>query len=334
LKWNYSIFLGGEQTTTIMSDNITRRRFISQSAKAGIALSGTAILPGINSCGLFKQPADISVVHGDDHYGNTIKAVEMIGGLKKMVPAGSEVGLLINSDFDVFGAYVNPDISIAAVNMLWEAGAGNITCLQVVKDEYWQRSKHFDEYKEMISSLKQVQSNFFPSEFNDNDFVRIKEFPGGKALPETEVVKKWLDCDVFVNIAISKHHMTTFYTGLLKNIMGVSTRKANVFFHLGSGTKNDPDFLAQCIVDQNLLKKSNLCIVDSTAFIIDNGPSGPGTIETQSKIVAGTDMVAVDALCSTFLGYQADEILTTLKASQAGLGQIDFTKLSVEEIYV
>ncbi len=314
-----------------MSKKITRRKFIEQSGKAGLVVAGTAVLPGLTSCSIFKDPADIAVMQGENYFQNTFKAIELLGGMEKFVPKGSKVGLLINSDFEIFGTYVNPDISIAAVKMIVDSGATEITCLQVVKDEYWQRSKYYEEFKEMIASLKHVESNTFPAEFNEDDFVKPDKIEGAISLEKTEVAKKWLDCDVFVNIPISKHHMTTLLTGALKNIMGVSTREANVNFHLGSGKRNDPDYIAQCIVDQNLLKKTNLCIVDATEVIIDNGPSGPGTIETPAKIVAGSDIVAIDALCSTYIGYEPDEILTTVKGHEMGLGNMNYNELNIVE---
>lgn len=315
-----------------MSKKITRRKFIEQSGKAGLVVAGAVALPGLTSCSIFKDQADIAVMQGENYFQNTFEAIELLGGMEKFVPKGSKVGLLINSDFEVFGTYVNPDISIAAVKMMIDAGASEITCLQVVKDEYWQRSKYYEEFKIMLASLKHVESNTFPAEFNEPDFSKIENIEGAISLAETEVVKSWLDCDVFINIPISKHHMTTLLTGNLKNIMGVSTRKANVHMHLGSGERNDPDFLAQCIVDQNILKRTDLCIVDATEFITDNGPMGPGTLKKPMKIVAGTDIVAIDALCSTYLGYEPDEILTTVKGHEIGLGNMNYNKLNIVEI--
>lgn len=315
-----------------MSKKITRRKFITQSGKISAAIAGAASLPGIASPSLFLSEADIGIVNGTDYFNNTIQAVDLIGGMSKFVPEGAQVGLLINSDFEVDGAYVNPDIAIAAIKMIKDAGAETITCLQKVKDEYWQRSKYYETHMELLAGIEYVESNTFPAEFNETDYVRIKGLKHWKSLKETDVVKKWLDCDVFINIPISKHHMTTLLTGALKNIMGVSTRKANVTFHLGSGERNNPEYLAQCIVDQYMLKKTDLCIVDSTSFITDNGPSGPGTLKTANKIVAGTDIVALDALTGTYLDYLPEEILTTVLAHESGLGNMNYNELNIIEV--
>jgi uncharacterized protein (DUF362 family) len=312
----------------MFKSKITRRRFIHQTGIASAAIAGSTMLPGFR---LLSSDADISIINGPDYYNNTIRAVELIGGMKKFVPERASVGLLINSDFTNHGAFVNPDIPIAVINLIREAGAGEITCLQSVKKDYWQRSRYYEKNKEAIASLKQVESNTFPSEFNDEDFVLIREINGAKSLPETEVVNKWLECDVFINIPIAKHHPSTHLTCALKNIMGVSTRKANVSFHLGSGVRNDPDYLAQCIADQHLLRKTDLCIIDATEFITDNGPNGPGTIKSLQKIVAGTDIVALDALAVTFLDCQPDENLTVLKAHDAGIGNMNYNKFNIIE---
>ncbi len=62
------------------------------------------------------------------------------------------------------------------------------------------------------------------------------------------------------------------------------------------------------------------------------GPSGPGTIEKPAKIVAGSDIVAIDALCSTFIGYEPDEILTTVKGHEMGMGNMNFNELNIVEL--
>ncbi|MCB2219154.1 MAG: DUF362 domain-containing protein [Bacteroidetes bacterium] len=315
-----------------MERKISRRKFITKTSKYTAAMAGLASMPGMAVSSIFEEDADIGIVNGTDYYSNTMRAIELIGGINKYVPQGSTVGLLINSDFEVEGAYVNPDIALATIQLINDAGADSITCIQKVKPEYWQRSAHFESHKKILDTLMQVETNTFPSEFNDTDFIKVKQVKGWKSLKETEVVKKWLECDVFINIAISKHHATTLMTGALKNIMGVSTRKANVNFHLGSGERNNPIYLAQCIVDQYMLKKTGLCIIDSTTFITDNGPSGPGTLKTLNKIVAGTDIVAIDALTSEYLDYLPEEITTTLKAHESGLGDMDYSKLNIVEI--
>jgi uncharacterized protein (DUF362 family) len=114
-------------------------------------------------------------------------------------------------------------------------------------------------------------------------------------------------------------------------MMGLTTRKTNVSFHLGSGVRNDPDYLAQCIADLNLVRKPDLTVADAIEFITGNGPSGPGPLKRMDLVVAGTDPVAVDAFGATCLDMSPSDILTVTKAYDHGIGEMDLGKLSVVE---
>ncbi|MBN3033951.1 MAG: DUF362 domain-containing protein [Bacteroidales bacterium] len=313
------------------NSSLTRREFMKQSGALGVAsLAGAALIPGI-AHETWEEPAVIASVRGSDYYRATLRAVEVLGGMEKFVPHGSSVGLLINSDFEAPGAYVHPDISIAALRMIQDAGAGEIWSLQQVKEEYWKRSSFFEENRDLIGVVRYVASNVFPATYNEEDFVRIKKIPGSVSLGEVEVVRKFLECDVFINIPICKHHPSTLLTCALKNLMGINSRKSNITFHLGSGVKNDPEFLGQCIADLNLLRKTDLVIVDATRFITTNGPSGPGEILHKDQVVAGTDPVAVDATCTPLLGYDSRDVISTVRASGLGIGRYLAEQIQVIE---
>jgi uncharacterized protein (DUF362 family) len=182
----------------------------------------------------------------------------------------------------------------------------------------------------MIDSMGNIAYNQFPCEFDEAHFM-VSEVPG-ISLKSAEVIKALFEVDILINLPIAKHHATTIYTGALKNMMGVNTRKTNVGFHLDSGVRNDPVYLAQCIADINLLRVADLTVVDATEVLVSNGPSGPGNIEKPMKIVAGKDMVAVDAYCASLLGHQKDDILTILKASEMGIGNMNYSKMHIIEV--
>jgi len=281
--------------------------------------------------GIEKKP-DISVITGKDYFNATIKAVKQLGGIRKFVPENSKVGILINSDFDIKGAYVNPDISIAIIKMCIDAGVSEICCLQNVKEKYWKRSQYFEKYKEKIAGINNITANQFPAEF-DNQYWKKVKVPDSYHLhnQENEIISALFECDVFINISISKHHASSIYTGVLKNTMGIGTRKTGTYFHLGGEKRLDPVFLSECISDINKIRPADLCIVDSTEFIVTNGPNGPGDMLYKNKVVAGTDPVALDTYCSELAGFFPEDILTTLKAYEAGLGEINLKKLKITE---
>lgn len=282
----------------------------------------------------FEKNPDISIVEGLHYFSNTEKAVELIGGMKSFVSTGDKVGILINSAFDVKGAYYNPDIAIAVVKMCYEAGASEVICIQNVVQEYWERSSHFESHADLISGLKNITVNKFPAEFDDENWTVHETIKDSRKLKNAEIINAIFECDRFINMPISKHHATTLLTGALKNMMGICTRKTNVGFHLDSGVRNDPDYLAQCIADINQVRKPDLCVMDSTEFIVTNGPGGPGDLVKKDKVLAGTDIVAMDAIGATYLDYLPEEIPCITKAYDSNLGEKDYTKLTIKEIKI
>jgi len=310
---------------------MNRRMFLRNS---GIAGAGALFLSHFTPKNLFgigsKSKTDIAVINGKNYFKNTLKAVKMLGGMNTFVPDSTKVGLLINSDFEIPGTYTHPDVAIAVAKMCFDAGASEVITLQNVKPEYWQRSSHAEKYTEMIDSLGNIAYNQFPCEFDEAHFIKA-EVPG-ISLKSGEVIKAFFDVDVLINLPIAKHHASTLYTGALKNTMGVCTRKTNVGFHLDSGVRNDPVYLAQCIADLNLLRIADLTVVDATEVLVSNGPSGPGDIEKPMKIVAGKDIVAVDAYCTSLLGFENGDVLTIKKAHEMGIGNMNYRELQISEV--
>jgi uncharacterized protein (DUF362 family) len=310
-----------------------RRSFLKKGAAgSAAAFLGTSVIGNKVMTGLAEKDADIVVLTGSDYFKNTTKAVKALGGMKRFVPKGSRVGLLINSGFEIKGAYVNPDISLSVIKMCFDAGADEVLCMQYVKDEYWARSEHLEEVKDMLENVKQVESNDFPAEFNEEDWKVIPSIEGAVCLEEVEVVKALEEVDVLINIFIAKHHAGSLYTGALKNSMGFCTRKTNVFYHLGSGERNDPDFLAQSIADINLLRQPDLIIGDATEFITTNGPQGPGEMLKLDRVFAGTNLVAMDALGVTYNDVVPEDVPTLLKAEKLGLGSYKLEDYNIVEI--
>lgn len=280
------------------------------------------------------DPPDMVKVKSSDYYNATFKAIRELGGIQRFVNQGDKVGFLINSAFEEPGSYPNPDIALAMLFMCWEAGAGDLVMLQPVAQEYWQRSDKFAKHRFITDGLTQVESNVFPATFNEEDFEIRTTIEGAAVLKDIEIIRKISEVDVFFSIPILKHHATSILTGTLKNLMGLCTRKTNVTFHLGSGKRNDPEYLAQCIADLNLVRKPDLIVADAIEFITGNGPAGPGPMKKLDMVVAGTDPVAIDAFGAECLDVAPDDILTVVKAYEHGLGEKDLTKLSIVEFEV
>ena len=82
----------------------------------------------------------------------------------------------------------------------------------------------------------------------------------------------------------------------------------------------------------NLVRKPDLCVYDATVMLWTNGPSGPGKLAKPQVVFAGTDRVALDVYGANLLGIKGDEILTARMAHHHGLGEINLTRLQIQEV--
>jgi uncharacterized protein (DUF362 family) len=310
-----------------MSKEMTRRKFIKTSAAigGGVALSGT-LMPKIV---IGTEAADMGIAKGKDYVKNTKKAVEIIGGMEKFVAENSRVAILANPQRNNPGVFTKPEVLRGAIHMCKDAGAKSIGCISWLPQENWESTglkKVVDEedVQLLITNLR------------DESLFKSTKVPKGVSLKEARIMNSYFECDVFINIAISKEHSGNNYTGALKNLMGLSSPKTNGKFHK-KNWKTDKDSIAhmeQCIADLNTIIKPDLCIIDATEIIITNGPFGPGEILKPLKVLAGTDPVALDTYCCQLWGLQPADIAAINKAYEHGLGEMDLKKLTIKEVEI
>jgi uncharacterized protein (DUF362 family) len=313
-----------------MDRTIKRRDFI----KAG-AVAGAAALTGglrgqrpIDAKIPRKASPDLAVVTGQDRGLAVNKGLEALGGMKRFVKPGAAVGLLINAPswWRRPGSHTHPDLTLAVILAALEAGAKDIQYLIDPLADYWNRAPLAAKYQKETGAVKKCSGHYV-----------AKEVAQSKALKKTKVVQEFLDCDVFINLPIIKHHVGVGMSGNLKNLMGVNSQASNQFFHAGSGAKGEYDdipFLAQCVADLNTLRKPDLCVADATEFLLTGGPAGPGQLRRLDKVILGTDPVAVDAYGAPCVDLKAAEVLMITRSAEWGIGRMDVANLAVEELTV
>ncbi len=281
---------------------------------------------------LRAQQPDIVAVKSPDVLASTHQAVAALGGMERFVKPGQKVGVLVNAGFLEKGAYVNPEVVFAALEMIYAAGAREVVILKRIDPEYWTRSPREPEYREMIARTRILMENTGRQEFDEVFTTRIDTLEGARVVSGLEIMSELFEVDVFINIPIAKNHVATVLTNAMKNMMGLNTRASNVTFHLNGPARNDPHYLSQSIADLNLLRKMDLIISDVSCSIITNGPNGPGDLVEPGKIVAGTDPVAVDAYCAQQIGFLVEDVLTVQLGYEMGHGQKDLTQVNILEM--
>jgi uncharacterized protein (DUF362 family) len=302
-----------------MENQIDRRKFLHRCVSTGAGVLVGSFFPqmlrGFDSVGAL----DITLcsVAGDKYFDNTMTAIEALGGMKRFVKKDASVALLINSVWDRFGAFVNPDIPLAVAKMCLDSGARSVVTIENTPGSYWKMSKLSQK---LAQEIRQI------GKFEEKKDVRIEH---GISLKEATISSALLSSDVFIDIPIIKDHRGVRYTGNLKNMMGACSSSTCRRCHFGdvsivsqvfSGYYNKVELLAQSIADLNLIRTPDLCVVDATEILATNGPTGPGKIIKPMQVVAGTNSVAVDMYCVKHLGLNPEELLVINRAQEHMLG--------------
>jgi len=313
-----------------MSKKISRRSFIKQGTAIGVgSLVAGNIVSGLGMPA-DKGGVDISAVQGENYFDNTIKAVELLGGMGKFVPKHSKVAILANPQRNNPGAYSKPEVLKAAIQLCKQAGAKEVACVSLLPvDKCWEPTglkKVVDEEKIKLVVIDR----------KNEDLFKILPISKGKSLKEAHIMKEFFNYDVFIDLPICKDHAGNKFTGTLKNLMGLNSQESNRTFHKPNWTTDIDDIrhLDQCIADLNTIIKPDLCIVDAAEFITTNGPFGPGKLHKPQKVVAGTDRVGIDSYCCTLWGLEAKNIFTIVAAYEHGLGEMNLNKLKIKEIKI
>jgi uncharacterized protein (DUF362 family) len=89
--------------------------------------------------------------------------------------------------------------------------------------------------------------------------------------------------------------------------------------------------IEEALADVNVAVKSHLTIIDATRILLNHGPSGGSLkdVKTLNRVMASTDMVAVDAYATTLFGIAPKDISITVTAAKRGLGEMDLGKVKV-----
>lgn len=299
---------------------ISRRNFLKSSMVLGGTALGASMLPKMSDAGILAGPPDIVSIPSADPLNTISSLLEPLGGIEAFVKPGNSVGFLSNSPWVHPGYYTHPDIVLSLMKLSKEAGAGRLVCYKPVREGYWEESKYYEEMKPMIE------------EIGYGDGRTTVEIPDGKLLKSAEVFSVFLETDVFINIPVAKHHNGTIFSGVLKGLMGVSSRETNRFMHSPDGeyTYSKEEYLSGCIADLNLIRLPDLSIMDASICATNNGPRGPGDTTSPERILAGTDALAMDVYASSLIGMDPKEILTFQLAKEHGFGNNDLESIKIQ----
>ena len=266
----------------------------------------------------------VSVVKTDSQTGyreiyNAVKhALDLIGGIEMLIKPGDLV--LINPSWVAppvereAGCITIPEVPRALADMVKALDARAIIAESSavgVDSEKVIRQSGYRQLREMGYEIVNLKAQ--------KDIVEIP-VDNGKVFETVESWELVQQADVIISVPKLKTHDQTEMTGAIKNLKGLLTDKAKKAMHQKG--------LFEGVVDLLSAVTPRLAVVD--AIICQEGV-GPvfGKPVTMNLILAGRDLVAVDATCARLIGYDPRETLLTVNANARGMGVMAPDKIDV-----
>jgi len=267
----------------------------------------------------------VSVIKGKDIKNTVREAINLIGGIGKFVKKGETVLIKPNLVYPYSPpATTNPEVIKVVGEFAFEAGAKEVwigdSSTYTQKPLYGTGKWTNQEILEIDGIVKIAQEiGAKVIDFDKEETVKI-EIPEGIILREVEVFRPVIDADVIINVPVLKMHFQTLVTLGIKNLHGIIPDKWKLQFHR--------DEISQKVVDLHKVVKPRLTIVDGTKAMQGLGPR-VGTDVEMDLIIAGKDVVAVDAVSSEIMGVKSMEVETNRLAYTQGIGNADMAKIVV-----
>jgi len=269
------------------------------------------------------KPYDLVAVMGGEPIPMFDRAIAALGGMGKFVKKGQTVVVKPNIGWDTtpeLGANTNPELIGHIVKQCLQAGAKDVFIFDNTCDN-WSRCYTNSGIEDAV---KNAGGKMVPG--NTENYYKPITVPKGKKLTEAKVHELILNCDVFINVPVLKHHSSAKVTIAMKNLMGIVWDRR--YWH-----RND---LHQCIADFATWRKPDLNIIDAYRVMTRNGPRGvsQADIVMKKSLIISTDMVAADAAASKIFGVEPVDIPHIMIAHEMGIGNMNLDELNIERIRV
>lgn len=290
------------------------------------ALSRLAASP-IADLGNLPEPAptgpfDLVAVKGGEPDVMFDKAIAALGGMSQFVKKGQKVVVKPNIGWDVppeRAGNTNPKLVARIVKRCYEAGAGEVFVFDNTCDNWLKAYANSGIEK----AVKDAGGKIVPG--NTESYykpVTVK----GQVLKTTTVHELILNCDVFINVPVLKHHSSADMSIAMKNLMGIVWDRR--FWHRNN--------LHQCIADFAGYRKPDLNVIDAYRVMMKNGPRGvsEADVSIMKSLIVSRDIVAADAAAAKLFGGNPEDVGYIKLAHDMKIGTMDLSKLSIHRISV
>jgi len=242
------------------------------------------------------------------------EAISLLGGIDRFVKRGDRVLIKVNMFIQekfTSGKITDPRLVIILAKMFKQRGA-KVTVGERTKNIYL----NFEEFPEIKEYAEVVSFDDLPHNHLRLENARALRIP--IAIPR--LVE---ECDVFVNVPGLRTHALTLISNAMKNLMGILPGEIPLYAHLCG--------LESSIVDLNVYRSSHLIISDAIYSVQGNFPTEGESI-LSNFILAGDNVVAVDAIAATILGFSPSEVEHLKEAEERGLGPLKREEIELKGV--
>ena len=270
------------------------------------------------------EKSKVAIVKGtkqpgrDEIAANVRRAIELVGGLDGI---GKGDVVLIKPNICAVaepgsGTYTDPEVSRAVADLVREKGARAVIGESSGVADDTEEAIQADGYGKLREEGYEVVN------LKDKSIPTAKvDVPRPKAAKTLTFPKIALEARLVVSVPVMKTHPGQTITVAMKNLKGLMPDVLKKKFHTTYG-------VAPAMVDLLSVLKPGLAVVDGTIAMEGLGPM-LGDPVPMGIIMAGKDLVAVDAVAATIMGYDPAGIPLIAGAAEAGLGEMDLNNINV-----
>lgn len=254
------------------------------------------------------------------------EAVALAGGFESIIRKGDRVVLKPN----IFSPQMppittDPRTMAALVKLALEAGAGEVIAAEgrsISTAKYRKANNTTRACSEFIGMTQAVEAAGGRMVFLEEEEFTEVEVPNGKVFKTVRTPKIILDADVLINVPAMKIHSLTYVTLGIKNFHGIISDEDKLFGHSYRE-------LPAKLTDFFRVRKPDMTVISGIVGL-ESDHAEEGNPVDMGLIIAGKDVVAVDAVTCAVMGFDPFEVDTTRLAHEFGLGVGDLNDIEVK----
>ena len=285
-----------------------RRDFLKVAFSSSLYFAARRVFPAS-----LTTSADVGLAIGSDPEQATIRAIALVGGIRRFVSPGDIVVVKPNIGFNSppsVRATTDPTIVRTVVHLCFQALASKVYVFD--------RSTTSTRLAYVTSGIAKAAEEAGAKVLNVDDVTdklyKTLTVRDGYALKETLVNRYVLESDAFINLPVAKSHGSSLLTFGMKNLMGVSGDERGRWHWA----------MHESIADINRIVASKLTVIDAMTLMLRNGPTGGRAedLKRTNTVIASANVLEADCEAARMFGYSPSDVGYLELGAKAGLGRI------------